>query len=186
MGWLSSSWQYRRAITVDNTSNPNTLSNYQVLVILDTASLISAGKMQSTGADIRFTDSDGLTSLSYWIESGINTSSTRIWVKVPNIPGSSTKTIYLYYGNPSASPASNGANTWLFFENWEGSRSANWVDGGGFTSADWEYATPGLQDCCRLHFKTGRSGSEWDNMWWKGQTFSNFRFIALVRLQTLQ
>jgi hypothetical protein len=181
MGWLSSSWQYRRAITVDNTSNPNTLSNYQVLVILDTASLISAGKMQSTGADIRFTDSDGLTSLSYWIESGINTSSTRIWVKVPNIPGSSTKTIYLYYGNPSASPASNGANTWLFFENWEGSRSANWVDGGGFTSADWEYATPGLQDCCRLHFKTGRSGSEWDNMWWKGQTFSNFRFIALVR-----
>jgi hypothetical protein len=100
-------WQYRRPITIDNTQNSNNLSNYQVLVVLDTASLISAGKMRSDGGDIRFTDSDGKTQLSYWIESGVNSANTRVWVKVPFIPASSTKTIYLYYGNPSATSVSD-------------------------------------------------------------------------------
>ena len=113
--WLSG-WGYRRAITISNTGNANTLTGYQVLVTLDTASLISAGKMRSDGGDIRFTDSDGTTLLSYWIESGINTASTKVWVKVPSIPASSTKTIYLYYGNPNAVSASNGDATFDFFD----------------------------------------------------------------------
>jgi hypothetical protein len=58
--------------------------------------------MRSDCGDIRFTDSDGQTQLNYWIESGCNTSSTKIWVKVPSIPANSTKTIYVYYGNSSA------------------------------------------------------------------------------------
>jgi hypothetical protein len=109
-------WLYRRAIVVNNTGNPNTLVDYQVLVVVDTASLISAGKLQSTCADIRFTDEDGVTLLNYWIESGCNTPSTRIWVKVPSIPASSTKTIYLYYGNPVASSASDPKATFVLYD----------------------------------------------------------------------
>jgi hypothetical protein len=123
-GWLSG-WMYRRAVTINNTQNSNTLSDYQVLVIVDTASLISAGKLQGTCADIRFTDSDGQTLLNYWIESGCNTASTRIWVRVSSIPGASTKTIYLYYGNPSASSASNPVNTFWFFDDFTTYRSTN-------------------------------------------------------------
>ena len=93
-GWLSG-WAYRKPITIDNTANSNNLTDYQVLVTLDTQSLISAGKMQSDCRDIRFADSDGTTLISYWIESGCNTASTKIWVKVPLIPASSNKTIYL-------------------------------------------------------------------------------------------
>ncbi|TDA42196.1 MAG: hypothetical protein DSO07_00605, partial [Thermoproteota archaeon] len=55
-----SAWQYRRPITIDNTQNANALTDYQVKIVVDTASLISAGKMKSDGSDIRFTDSDGL------------------------------------------------------------------------------------------------------------------------------
>jgi hypothetical protein len=80
---------------------------------LDTQSLISAGKMRSDGGDIRFTDSDETTLLNYWVESGINTSSTKIWVKVPSIPASSSKTIYVYYGNPSATSLSSATNTFI-------------------------------------------------------------------------
>jgi hypothetical protein len=72
--------------------------------------------MRSDCGDIRFTDSDKITQLSYWIESGCNTASTQIWVKVPTIPASSTKTIYVYYGNLSATSQSNGANTFIFFD----------------------------------------------------------------------
>jgi len=102
-----------RYILIDNTQNSNTLTNYQIPVNLDTASLISAGKMRSDCGDIRFYDSDGATPLNYWIEGQCNSSSTLIWVKVPSIPASSKKTIYLYYGNPSYTSLSNFANTMI-------------------------------------------------------------------------
>ncbi|MEW5760063.1 MAG: DUF2341 domain-containing protein [Candidatus Thermoplasmatota archaeon] len=107
--------RYRKPITISNTGSA--LTDYSVLVTLDTASLISAGKMRSDGGDIRFTDSDETTRLGYWIESGINTASTKIWVKVPSIPASSTKTIYVYYGNPPAVSESNANNVF----DWVGS-----------------------------------------------------------------
>jgi hypothetical protein len=68
--------------------------------------------MRSDCGDIRFTDSDGTTLLNYWIEGLCNSQNTRIWVKV-NISASSTKTIYLYYGNPSANSLSNFDNTFV-------------------------------------------------------------------------
>jgi hypothetical protein len=119
-------WRYRRAITIDNSGNPNTLTDYQVLVQMDTASLISGGKMRGDCGDIRFTDEDGQTLLSYWIESGCNTASTRIWVKVPSIPGNSTKTIYVYYGNPDAGSQSDGYAVFDFFDDFIDNRN-NWV-----------------------------------------------------------
>ncbi|MCR6669309.1 MAG: DUF2341 domain-containing protein, partial [archaeon YNP-WB-040] len=115
----SSDWKYRTPITINNTQNPNTLTDYQVLVTLDTASLISAGKMRSDCGDIRFTylNLDGREiEIPYWIESGCNTTSTKIWVKVPNIPASSSTTIYVYYGNSQATSLSNGTATFDFFD----------------------------------------------------------------------
>jgi hypothetical protein len=102
---LNSQWGYRKPITISN-SGSSALTYYQVLVTLDTSSLISTGKMRSNCGDIRFTDSDGSTLLNYWLESGCNSANTKIWVKVPYIPASSTKTIYVYYGNPSATSTS--------------------------------------------------------------------------------
>ncbi|MFH8038547.1 MAG: DUF2341 domain-containing protein [Candidatus Aenigmatarchaeota archaeon] len=115
--WLDG-FTYRTPITINNTLNSNNLNNYQVLVTLNTQELISQNKMRSDCGDIRFTDSDGTTLLNYWLESGCNSTSTKLWVKVPSIPASSTKTIYVYYGNPSATSTSNGAATFLVF-NWK-------------------------------------------------------------------
>ena len=140
--WGLSGYSYRRKITIDNTQNSDNLSNFQVLVIVDTAGLIAAGKMQPDCDDIRFTDSDGSTPLDFWIESGVNTSSTRIWVEVPSISGSSTKTIYMYYGNPSAQSASNGDNTFLFFDDFSGGNLDKWTVQNG----TWSVVTTTLPD----------------------------------------
>jgi len=114
--WLSG-WQYRRPITINN-SGSSTLADFQVRITVDTASLISAGKMNSDCSDMRFTDeSDNL--LPYWIESGCDTSETVVWVKVPSIPTSGT-TIYMYYGNSSATDASDGDSVFEFFDDFEG------------------------------------------------------------------
>jgi len=115
--WWNTSWQYRRPINITEQSG-NTLTDYQVLITIDTASLISEGKMRSDCGDIRFTDSSD-NELSYWIESGCNSANTKIWVKVPSIPASSTATIYVYYGNPSATSESNGTAVFDFFDDFE-------------------------------------------------------------------
>ena len=101
---------YYKSVTIDNSSG-GVLSNYPVKVTVDTASLISANKLQSNCADIRFTDSDQSTLLSYYIASGCNTSSTTIWVKIPTISASSSKTVYFYYDSSSASAGSNFDDT---------------------------------------------------------------------------
>ena len=106
-------YSYLRDVIIDNSLNSNSLTDYQILVTLDTQSLISQGKMRSDCGDIRFTDFDGAL-LNYWIEPNTcNTSNTKIWVKVPFIPGGSTETIYLWYGNPNATSQSSVANTFI-------------------------------------------------------------------------
>ena len=121
-----SGWLYYRPILINNTQNPNSLTDYQILVTLNTQTLISQGKMRPGCGDIRFTDSDG-TLLNYWIESGCNTNNTKIWVKVPFIPGSSNKTIYILYGNPNATSLSNGTVVFILFEDFLGPSSGNFV-----------------------------------------------------------
>jgi hypothetical protein len=122
--WWDSHWLYRQIVTIDNSSNPSELTNYPVLVTIDTQSLITAGKMDVNGGDIRFRD--GTSELDFWVESGMNTSSTRIWVEVPTIPANSTKTIAMYYGNPERTIShSDGSKVFPVFDNfgglgWEG------------------------------------------------------------------
>lgn len=107
--WYDLVWGYRKSITINNSSG-GVLTSYQVKVTIDTETLIDQNKMQPDGDDIRFTSSDGGTDIPYWIESGIDTTSTVIWTKVPSIPmGDST--IYMYYGNTGASAASSLGNT---------------------------------------------------------------------------
>jgi len=115
--WGNDSWNYRKPITITEQSG-NDLTDYQVKLTIDTATLISEGKMNSDCSDIRFyyVNSSGEYKIPYWIESGCNTTNTIIWVKIPNIPASSTVTVYMYYGNPTATSESNGDTVFDFFD----------------------------------------------------------------------
>lgn len=127
--WLDFAWHWRVPITI---SSGESLDDYQVKITMDTASLIAAGKMQATGDDIRFTDSDGRTLMNYWIDSDMNTTSTVVWVRVPAIPAG-ISTIYMYYGNPVAPVASSGDATFIFFDDFEN---------GLVDDAKWEVVNP--------------------------------------------
>jgi hypothetical protein len=113
------SWQYMQDITIDNTANSNALTDYQVLVQFDTQTLIAQGKMNADGSDLRFTADFGGW-LSYWVEDGIqgefgmNQPDTKVWLKVPFIPGAATTTIHMFYGNPGAAAMSNIRATFIF------------------------------------------------------------------------
>jgi len=111
-------FRYRNPITIKNKTWDD-LSNYQVLVELSSSNF-DFDLVQSDGADIRFTDSDG-NLLGYWIESWDKASeSASVWVKVSSIPASPDKTeIFMYYGNPSVSSASDGDATFEFFDDFD-------------------------------------------------------------------
>jgi hypothetical protein len=109
-------WAYRRAILIDNTGNANGLVNQQVKVTLDAGNFDFASALPA-GQDVRFVDADGVTPLDFWIERyDASARSAIAWVKVPRIPASSRQTIYLYYGNPLASAADSGRDTFEFFD----------------------------------------------------------------------
>ncbi|MDQ3112398.1 MAG: DUF2341 domain-containing protein, partial [Bacteroidota bacterium] len=84
-----------------------TVTNYQAKLTINTQSLVSAGVMLASGNDIRFgKDCAGNTLYNYWIESGMNTATTTIWVKIDSLMPSATRTFYMFYGNASATTVS--------------------------------------------------------------------------------
>jgi hypothetical protein len=135
--WYNLAWHWRKPITINN-GGASTQTDYQVKLTIDTQTLIGQSKMNSLGNDIRFTDSTNYsTAISYWIESGINTASTIIWVKIPSIP-TGNSTIYMYYGNTSATAASNGPNTFIFFDDFESGNLNKWTI---VTGSTWTVTT---------------------------------------------
>jgi hypothetical protein len=127
MTWLSG-WAYRRKITISGSSGAGT--NYQVLLKVGESSGATGchfhldGKSANfpsgpnQGGDLRFTADDGATLLDFWVEDVQGSSPNRVakvWVKV-TADLETSKDIYCYFGNPSATNVSNAVNTFIVGE----------------------------------------------------------------------
>ena len=98
--WMNDSWLYRTGLTIGNTGSAD--SDKKVKFDVDTATLITAGKLQTDCGDSRFTNINGRV-LQYFIDTeggACNTNSTDYYVLVPTINTGNTN-LYHYYGNPS-------------------------------------------------------------------------------------
>ncbi len=141
--WWNETWLYRRAIQISN-DNGEDLEDFQVAITLDTASLITDGKLQNDCSDLRITDINGRL-IPHWIEEnnpGCNDAATKVWTKVPTVyDGTDATTVYVYYGNSQANNVESGDNVFEFFDNGEsGGFSSKWVNvngsGGSYSSDD--------------------------------------------------
>jgi len=99
-------WQYNLPIIVTNTNTQ--LIGYVMPIVINTHALILAGQMQANGSDIRFgTPCTGTKSYGYYIDSGINTTSTLIYVRIDTLEPNQTLNLYMFYGGgPNVAPAS--------------------------------------------------------------------------------
>jgi hypothetical protein len=95
--------------------------------------------------DVRFTRSDGVTLLDYWMESKVDGDYAVFWVKVADDLSTIPATIYIYYGKSDAATTSNGDNTFLLFDDFLGNSldSNKWTtvirgDGGSVSVANSE------------------------------------------------
>jgi len=124
MAWWDSNWQYRKKLTITNNDANYKLKKWHTFnFTLDTASLISAGKMQSDCDDLRivYQDTKELnltihnstlngTLGAFYKHAGCNQPNTMIYFMLQdNITesGSDSTNYYIYYGNPSASKYPN-------------------------------------------------------------------------------
>lgn len=144
--WLEG-WKYCNPIYISNPGG-STLTDFQVKITLDDTYDFS--KAKTGGDDIIFTQADGTTLLDYWIENwDITNKLATMWVKVPSIPGSGDTVIYMYYGNTTATEASDGENTFEFFDDFETSSQTpdptKWtaLGDGGYT---WNIVTTSQQN----------------------------------------
>lgn len=115
--WYDIAWKYRQSIAITNNAG-STLTNYQIPITINTAQLVSGSKMKTDCADIRIFDSSG-NNLPYWIASAptantCNQTNTKIWTKLSSLT-TSGDTLYIYYGNSSASAVNNGNNVFITF-----------------------------------------------------------------------
>lgn len=103
---LPTGWFFAQAIQVQD-NNGASITNYQLQLTINTQALITAGQLNANGSDLRFgKDCDGTIMFNYWIESGLNTTNTIIWVKMDSLNALATHTIYMFYGNPLATQVS--------------------------------------------------------------------------------
>ncbi len=114
--WWNETWRFRRAINIDNSSGSD-LTDFQVSLTLDTT---DTTKFNNDCSDIRITDQNG-SLLPHWIEEGnpgCGQAETKIWTKAPILPSSGT-TIFVYYGNSSATNVEDGNLVFELFDNFD-------------------------------------------------------------------
>lgn len=150
--WWNASWSSRRTLVFDNSVGTKDLSDFPVLVKLD-STRIDYGRTKNSGQDIRFVDQDK-TVLSHEIELWNESGESWVWVKVPLIDGGSAEDfIWMYYGNGDAADGQDAAGVWntAYLGVWHLSESAGPVadststDNSG-TNSGAVYTTTGAID----------------------------------------
>lgn len=83
------------------------LSEHQVPFSIDTQQLIAQGRLRADAADLRFAmDEAGSQPVLHWIEGGVGTTDTRVWLRVPSIPAGADVGVYMFIGNAAAADTS--------------------------------------------------------------------------------
>ena len=145
--WWDPAWGWRTGVTVAELSGTD-LTEYSVQVTVDTASMIAAGRLEADGRDLRFVDPVTGIELGHWIESGMDSASTLVWVKVPLVTASSSADLWMYHGNPAATGSSNRSAAMLHWDDFSGGLpgyESQGLDGfgdeGWTTSGGWAHNT---------------------------------------------
>lgn len=116
-------WTYRKSHTIIGSAGSGT--DYQIRIIVHFDAGVDSGadaycyrQCQPDFDDIRFTDDDGTTLLSYWVESYVWANASIFWVRISDSLDISAA-IFLYFGNPSAKSESSGPETFIHFDDFE-------------------------------------------------------------------
>lgn len=162
--WLSP-WENRQAISITNY-NFTLMEDFQTRFEIPYMT-----GMQADFDDLRFTNSDGTTLLSHWIEYKEDNIKAIVWVELDEIPTFGVADFYMYYANSAASSGSNPEETFVFFDDFDEDDGWNIIGDSSSTAiVMYDSLTSTLQkyDAC------GPDGA-WKSI---GDTISSFKLIT--------
>jgi hypothetical protein len=108
--WWNSNWQHRKEISINHSKVTGILTNFPVLVNITDSDL--RDDALENGYDIAFVNKNG-DKLAHEIEMFNGTSGKLVcWVNVTTLSNTMNTTLYMYYGNPSATNQQNPAGVW--------------------------------------------------------------------------
>ena len=172
--WYNVSWTKRKRIAIENNA-ASSHTNISVKIVVD-----YDGDMQSDFDDLRFTDSTGTTSISYWVEESIASASSTVWVEVPSLPASDSAIIYMYYGNNGASSAADGSATFTFFDDFEDDNIAEYSGNTSLFDVDTAFnytGTYGLDAGANVDSQTTGGIRQTGSLTAQGDTIRFFQYI---------
>lgn len=115
-GWLDD-WSYRKLHVIDGSAGAGT--DYQIMMIVHYGGGADSGNnvyvsflCKTDFTDLRFTQIDGITPLSYWKETYVSGINATFWVKVTGNLDSDIQ-IYVYFGNSDADSTSSISDTFI-------------------------------------------------------------------------
>ena len=120
--WYDTNWLYRKKIPISGSSGAG--ADYQIKIKVGESNGASnydfhlEGNCQPDFDDVRFADDNGTTLLDYWLEKTEGTTPNQtatFWVEVKDNLDS-LQNIYIYYEHSTIGSASNGDNTFIFFD----------------------------------------------------------------------
>lgn len=164
MGWLSG-YAYRAKIPCTATTAGAQTDYAKKLAVIKGAGSNSAGTIYLNNHalnwpnDIRFTKSDGNTTLDHYREEYDATDGTW-WIELDSIAASGDTDFYIYYGKSSDSDGSNGDNTFIFFDDFESGNLNKWTTVNASWSAqnsvkaEGSYAAKGIYNAAHNLAKT--------------------------------
>lgn len=115
--WYDNAYQYKQAITLNTNGiglSGNITNDHAILVNIKPSNTDFWAHVDSTGKDVRFTNSTETSLLDYHFEDfNYTLQDANIWVEITEAFSATTdNTIYLYYGNPSAIDAQDESGTY--------------------------------------------------------------------------
>ena len=134
--WFDEDWTYAKKISIADN-----VEAYQTKIIMSKSDDASAdvdceGHCNDNFSDIRFACANG-TLVPHWIEEKTDGDECTVWIN----NSYNASTLYMYYNNSGASPQSNGADTFIYFEDF--SSDPGWGTGEWYTITT---DLPGVKD----------------------------------------
>ncbi len=110
--WYNPSYSHRLTLTINKEQIGEELTDFPIVVQLDSAQSHLFNTVREDGHDLVFTDKNN-QKLSHEIESfDKNSKEATIWVKVPTLKPTEDTVLYLFYGNPVAEDNQNKEDVW--------------------------------------------------------------------------
>ena len=175
--WFDTNWGLRKRIRIVNADNATyATTTVKIPVTYD-------ADMQADFEDLRFTASNGVTPLDYWIERYTASSDATVWVEIFNLPAQDNLDIFMYYDNVTATSTSSSTATFIVAEDFESGFSGAYSGDTSLFTVDASFAYGGTKGLDTTGFESSRATdgiARFDKTVGQGQIIRYMQYVDTI------